>query len=495
MEATEKLNLKKLENIKRSLRNGDKNVYDVIEELAQLLNSAIDKMDEVLNSTEGSISEAENERVAAENARVLAETEREQAEDERAAAELDRESRISAIENTLPKKANISNTGKILDNTPLSVKVTLNLKNESEEVISTTDIEAATKSAAGVMSTTDKRNLDSISRPQFEVFADSACTTVPDSATAYNTLYLRVNVPLSVSKNDRNLTVEIGTNETTIQLLTNDEVLYEGAIALASLPNGTYTLTATNPDDAYGNTPTTFGSNISSRTAALEKSVKSKAESSDLEQLARTISATPTASGVQIDLNGSDGLLSSDTIPFASTTAGGAMSAEDKRKLEDIESASLENLKFEDTVASGDKTTKVKRTLQKVIGEGDDTEINPIASFEIPAATTSKAGVMSAADKNKLDSLFNRLINEIEFDDPNYTTGVIYDDLNTAYLANVEIVVYFEDKWYYLNEVTSTAFVFSRIDPTTFALETFTIANDNSVAFASTTLAAASASA
>lgn len=88
-------------------------------------------------------------------------------------------------------------------------------------------------------------------------------------------------------------------------------------------------------------------------------------------------------------------------LPVASTTKAGTMSAKDKTELDRITTTNF---------ALGDvtpKATEVEIAATKTKVEDGTVEQNPIT---LPASTAEKAGVQSAADKKKFDSLPNHLI-------------------------------------------------------------------------------------
>ena len=90
------------------------------------------------------------------------------------------------------------------------------------------------------------------------------------------------------------------------------------------------------------------------------------------------------------------------TILAATTSKAGLLSAADKVKIDSF-LTNLRSLTFADTTASADQGTKITETLKATIGGVQEV----IDSITLLAATSSKAGLLSAADKAKLDALWS----------------------------------------------------------------------------------------
>lgn len=93
-------------------------------------------------------------------------------------------------------------------------------------------------------------------------------------------------------------------------------------------------------------------------------------------------------------------------ILAATTSKAGLMSAEDKAKVDSF-LANLRSLTFDDTTASADQGTKITETLKATIGGVQEV----IDSITLLAATSSKAGLLSASDKAYIDALPATLTN------------------------------------------------------------------------------------
>ena len=129
------------------------------------------------------------------------------------------------------------------------------------------------------------------------------------------------------------------------------------------------------------------------------------------------ISAASDANKVTVTVTKDNGL-NADTketfdLPQVSSDKAGTMTAKDKVELDRISTANF---------ALGDVTpneTTVGIAATKTVVEDGTVEQNPIT---LPASTTEKAGVQTAADKKKFDSLPEGLMTDINFvqDSPEY---------------------------------------------------------------------------
>ena len=99
---------------------------------------------------------------------------------------------------------------------------------------------------------------------------------------------------------------------------------------------------------------------------------------------------------------GASHVLTTLTLVSATAAAAGLMSAEDKRKVDRM-LTDFRSLSFSDTTAVADQATKIVQTLSATLGENPEA----ITTMTFLAATVSKAGLLSAADKAKLDALWS----------------------------------------------------------------------------------------
>ena len=108
---------------------------------------------------------------------------------------------------------------------------------------------------------------------------------------------------------------------------------------------------------------------------------------------------------IKFDVKMTDGqqvqhLISSFEILAATTVKAGLMSAADKAKVDSFLTI-LRSMTFADTTAGADVGTQIVETLKMTVGGVQEA----VAALTILAATTSKAGLMSAADKTYLDGI------------------------------------------------------------------------------------------
>lgn len=112
--------------------------------------------------------------------------------------------------------------------------------------------------------------------------------------------------------------------------------------------------------------------------------------------------ATRAMLDVIITVAGNPHTLSTLTLGSATTLAAGLMSAVDKQKLDAI-LTNLRSLRVEDITSDVDLGNKIVESLKITIEDVEET----ISTFQLLAATASKAGLLSAADKAKLDALWS----------------------------------------------------------------------------------------
>lgn len=99
-------------------------------------------------------------------------------------------------------------------------------------------------------------------------------------------------------------------------------------------------------------------------------------------------------------VGGVESVISAFTILAATTEKAGLLSADDKKKIDSFIDI-LDSMDFEDTTASADQGTKIEESVNITVDHIDQV----IAKLTLLAATSSKAGLMSAADKAKLTAL------------------------------------------------------------------------------------------
>ena len=157
----------------------------------------------------------------------------------------------------------------------------------------------------------------------------------------------------------------------------------------------------------------------SAPTSGSTNAVSSGGAYASISQLATTVNealdnltfsdATPSAflgeyikEKVSTTAGGIERILTFFNILAATAEKAGLLSAADKQKLDAI-LGNLRSLKIDDTTAYADLGTKIVESIKATIGGTEET----ISTFQILAATASKAGLLSAADKAKLDALWS----------------------------------------------------------------------------------------
>lgn len=176
---------------------------------------------------------------------------------------------------------------------------------------------------------------------------------------------------------------------------------------------------------------------------------------------------------VSITQNMRDGSSLSLSIPQATTTKAGVMSAADKAKLDGA--AAQEYVDAFAEVVIGNEETERTHHLQSVTNiaaspyaGGVDLEVYKGGSqspshVDMPSATTSAAGVMSAADKTKLDGIDPNNIQPKSFVATYGTTT--YQEIVNAKNAGKDIVCYYGGISYHRATEVNGEFINVRKDP------------------------------
>lgn len=99
-------------------------------------------------------------------------------------------------------------------------------------------------------------------------------------------------------------------------------------------------------------------------------------------------------------VNGAQEVISAFTILAATTEKAGLLSADDKKKIDSFIDI-LDSMDFDDTTASADQGEKIEESVYITVDHNDQV----IAKLTLLAATSSKAGLLSASDKAKIDAL------------------------------------------------------------------------------------------
>lgn len=185
---------------------------------------------------------------------------------------------------------------------------------------------------------------------------------------------------------------------------------------------------------------TTIDFPISTTTAAGTMSAKDKTELDRINTANFALGAvTPAASTVGIaasKTNVTDGTTAANniTLPAATQSAAGVLTAADKTKLDRLNTANFA-LGAVTPAASSVAIAATKTTIS--------TGVSAANNITLPAATASVAGVMTAADKVKLDTTLPNLINSNKTTIDNYTVNGIKISTNPVVTgANTKVTGY-----------------------------------------------------
>ena len=323
--------------------------------------------------------------------------------------------------------------------------------NGNEEDISTTiDFPISTSSAAGTMSAKDKTELDRINTANFALGAvTSAASTVRIAAS-------KTNVTDGTTAAN-NITLPAATQSAAGVLSAADKTKVDritGTNHVISQPTTTatsrvITITGINPTDNKAVSSSITLPEVSETQAGLASAsdkktlnaIKTLGNSSHLND---DNCWTRTASNVAINFtctnvsgNSTDTDAKSEhsvNIGAASSTLAGVMTSTDKTELDRITTANFA-LGAVTLTASSVAIAATKTTIS--------TGVSAANNITLPAATASVAGVMTAADKVKLDTTLPNLINSNKTTIDNYTVNGIKISTNPVVTgANTKVTGY-----------------------------------------------------
>ena len=312
--------------------------------------------------------------------------------------------------------------------------------NGNKEDISTTiDFPISTTTAAGTMSAKDKTELDRINTANFALGAVTpAASTVGIAAS-------KTNVTDGTTAAN-NITLPAATQSAAGVLSAADKTKLDGLntdsindISVTSNANKA-TITFVSDNGNKEDISTTIDFPISTTTAAGTMSAKDKTELDRINTANFALGAvTPAASTVGIaasKTNVTDGTTAANniTLPAATQSAAGVLSAADKTKVDRITTANFA-LGAVTPAASSVAIAATKTTIS--------TGVSAANNITLPAATASVAGVMTAADKVKLDTTLPNLINSNKTTIDNYTVNGIKISTNPVVTgANTKVTGY-----------------------------------------------------
>ena len=323
--------------------------------------------------------------------------------------------------------------------------------NGNKEDISTTiDFPISTTTAAGTMSAKDKTELDRISTANFALGAVTPAastvgiaaskTNVTDGTTAANNITLPAATQSAAG-------VLSAADKTKVDRITGTNHVISQPTTTAT--SRVITITGINPTDNKAVSSSITLPEVSETQAGLASAsdkktlnaIKTLGNSSHLKDdgcWTRTASnvainfTCTNVSGNSTDTNSKNEY--SVNIGAASSTLAGVMTSTDKTELDRITTANFA-LGAVTPAASSVAIAATKTTIS--------TGVSAANNITLPAATASVAGVMTAADKVKLDTTLPNLINSNKTTIDNYTVNGIKISTNPVVTgANTKVTGY-----------------------------------------------------
>lgn len=323
--------------------------------------------------------------------------------------------------------------------------------NGNKEDISTTiDFPISTTTAAGTMSAKDKTELDRINTANFALGAVTPAastvgiaaskTNVTDGTTAANNITLPAATQSAAG-------VLSAADKTKVDRITGTNHVISQPTTTAT--SRVITITGINPTDNKAVSSSITLPEVSETQAGLA-SASDKKTLNAIKTLGRSSHLkddncwTRTASNVAINFtctNVSGNSINTDSknehsvnIGAASSTLAGVMTSTDKTELDRITTANFA-LGAVTPAASSVAIAATKTTIS--------TGVSAANNITLPAATASVAGVMTAADKVKLDTTLPNLINSNKTTIDNYTVNGIKISTNPVVTgANTKVTGY-----------------------------------------------------
>ena len=319
-----------------------------------------------------------------------------------------------------------------------------------EDVSTTIDFPISTSTAAGTMSAKDKTELDRINTANFALGAVTPAastvgiaaskTNVTDGTTAANNITLLAATQSAAG-------VLSAADKTKVDRITGTNHVISQPTTTAT--SRVITITGINPTDNKAVSSSITLPEVSETQAGLASAsdkktlnaIKTLGNSSHLND---DDCWTRTASNVAINFtctNVSGNSTNTDAknkhsvnIGAASSTLAGVMTSTDKTELDRITTANFA-LGAVTPAASSVAIAATKTTIS--------TGVSAANNITLPAATASVAGVMTAADKVKLDTTLPNLINSNKTTIDNYTVNGIKISTNPVVTgANTKVTGY-----------------------------------------------------
>ena len=323
--------------------------------------------------------------------------------------------------------------------------------NGNKEDISTTiDFPISTSSAAGTMSAKDKTELDRINTANFALGAVTPAastvgiaaskTNVTDGTTAANNITLPAATQSAAG-------VLSAADKTKVDRITGTNHVISQPTTTAT--SRVITITGINPTDNKAVSSSITLPEVSETQAGLASASDKKTLNAiktlwNSSHLKDDNCWTRTASNVAINFTCTDVSGNSTNtnaknehsvnIGAASSTLAGVMTSTDKTELDRITTANFA-LGAVTPAASSVAIAATKTTIS--------TGVSAANNITLPAATASVAGVMTAADKVKLDTTLPNLINSNKTTIDNYTVNGIKISTNPVVTgANTKVTGY-----------------------------------------------------
>ena len=323
--------------------------------------------------------------------------------------------------------------------------------NGNKEDISTTiDFPISTSSAAGTMSAKDKTELDRINTANFALGAVTPAastvgiaaskTNVTDGTTAANNITLPAATQSAAG-------VLSAADKTKVDRITGTNHVISQPTTTAT--SRVITITGINPTDNKAVSSSITLPEVSETQAGLASAsdkktlnaIKTLGRSSHLNddncwtRTASNVAINFTCTNVSGDSTNTDAKSEhSVNIGAASSTLAGVMTSTDKTELDRITTANFA-LGAVTPAASSVAIAATKTTIS--------TGVSAANNITLPAATASVAGVMTAADKVKLDTTLPNLINSNKTTIDNYTVNGIKISTNPVVTgANTKVTGY-----------------------------------------------------
>ena len=323
--------------------------------------------------------------------------------------------------------------------------------NGNKEDISTTiDFPISTSSAAGTMSAKDKTELDRINTANFALGAVTPAastvgiaaskTNVTDGTTAANNITLPAATQSAAG-------VLSAADKTKVDRITGTNHVISQSTTTAT--SRVITITGINPTDNKAVSSSITLPEVSETQAGLASAsdkktlnaIKTLGNSSHLNddgcwtRTAYDVAINFTCTDVSGNSTDTDAKSKhSVNIGAASSTLAGVMTSTDKTELDRITTANFA-LGAVTPAASSVAIAATKTTIS--------TGVSAANNITLPAATASVAGVMTAADKVKLDTTLPNLINSNKTTIDNYTVNGIKISTNPVVTgANTKVTGY-----------------------------------------------------